>query len=140
MILDRISDDLVSVHQHDYRAADLSELSNVPVQTNGDEDHYTDAGQYRFQMEVDPLANMRDLLMCAIAHQVADRPRLLRNLATHKFRPEDTSSIDPWDPNALHQLRCIRIADLLLARDASVIGPLRRQDPLDSAISMNCVR
>ena len=132
-ITDVIHPSLVMEHHHAYRSGDLHPLANVPVETNGDEDHAHDPGIYKFQYEIDPMAGQKEIVMAAIGHAISHRPRLLRRLGSHKFTNDSLQQVDLFGPRALHQLRCIALADVLLYR----AGLKPTQDVIDKAISID---
>lgn len=134
VIADVIHPSLVMSHRHDYRSEDLHPLANVPVETNGDEDHSTDPNIYKFQYEFDPMAGQKEIVMAAIGHAISHRPLLLRRLGSHRFTNDSLQQVDLFSPRALHQLRCIALADRLLYRAGLVI---QTRDVIDKAISID---
>jgi hypothetical protein len=102
----------------DFRAADLSQVQNVPIETNGDEDHMYDKAIVKFQKEFHTLADVKTYAIQCLLHLVAHRPRLLNALRSHRFDKDSLQHVDLSGPNALKQVRAIRVADLLLARAA----------------------
>jgi len=111
-----VDSQFLTVHTHDYREQDLVQLSNVPVETNGDVDHVTDKAIVKFQTEFHELACTTTYAIQCLLHLVAHRPRLLRRLRSHRFDRDSLQQVDIGSPDALKQVRAIRIADLLLAR------------------------
>jgi len=111
-----VDSQFLTVHNHDYREQDLHQLSNVPVQTNGDVDHVSDKAIVKFQTEFHELACTRTYAIQCLLHLVAHRPRLLRRLRSHRFDTDSMQHVDIAGADALKQVRAIRVADLLLAR------------------------
>lgn len=106
----------ITVHTHDYREQDLHQLSNVPVETNGDVDHVSDKAIVKFETELHELTCTKTYAIQCLLHLVAHRPRLLRRLRSHRFDTDSMQHVDIASADALKQVRAIRIADLLLAR------------------------
>lgn len=106
----------LTVHTHDYREQDLHQLSNVPVETNGDEDHVADKAIVKFQTEFHELACTKTYAIQCLLHLIAHRPRLLRRLRSHRFDIDSMQHVDLASAEALKQVRALRVADLLLAR------------------------
>ena len=100
----------------DYRAGDLSQVQNVPIETNGDEDHMCDKAMVKFQKEFHTLADVKTYAIQSLLHLVAQRPRLHNALRSHRFDRDSLQHVDLRGPDALKQVRAIRVADLLLAR------------------------
>ncbi len=121
-MIDRLSDDLVNVHSHDVRHADLHSLGNVPVSTNGDVDHARDASIYRFDMEIDPNALARDIVLAGVAHLLEQRPAIARRLMSHHWDKDDLEHIDLYGPDALPQLRAAYLGHRLLQIATAIAG------------------